>query len=181
LNIISGEKRGILVDVSGTRCGPAKGGAPMNSVIKEYPTPVKASDEENVTILIKNMGDGVKIAKRERCVKCIDLDEFHYKGADDCKNPNNEYVKLRNKCDTACDLTGWTIKDRKGHGYVLPSHQLDAGSAVAIYSGCGTDNLDELYWCYDAGGLCDAVWNNDGDTLYLRDSGGFLCLEYTYP
>ena len=88
LNIVSGAKRGILVDIYGTRCSPSRGGASLASPVKEYPTPVKNETEENVTIIIKNIGDGVRIARKQACVKCVVLDEFHYTAPDDCDNPN---------------------------------------------------------------------------------------------
>jgi hypothetical protein len=40
----------------------------------------------------------------------------------------------------------------------------------------GSNTATELYWGRSYG----AVWNNDGDTLYLRDSNGNLVLSYSY-
>jgi len=182
LNIINADKEGVLINVPGTRCGMAKGGASFRAHLESYPEPVKNATEENVTLVIRNREDGVYIGRMDKCSGCIAIDEFHYDAGDDCDNLNGEYVRFRNTCDAQCNLAGWTVKDKIDDRpeYTFPSFVLNSGSTVTLYTGCGTDTTSEVYWCSN-GYPCNAVWNNDGDTLYLRESNGFLCLEYTYP
>ncbi|MDI6811717.1 MAG: lamin tail domain-containing protein [archaeon] len=53
------------------------------------------------------------------------------------------------------------------------------GATVTLYTGAGKDTTTELYW-NSSGCRCNAVWNNDGDTLYLRDMNGNLVMSYSY-
>lgn len=49
-------------------------------------------------------------------------------------------------------------------------------ATFTLFSGRGSDTKDALYWNSKS-----AVWNNDGDTLFLRDDKGNLVLSYSYP
>uniref|UniRef100_UPI001BD391C9 NosD domain-containing protein n=1 Tax=Methanomethylovorans sp. TaxID=2758717 RepID=UPI001BD391C9 len=85
-------------------------------------------------------------------------------------NLKDEWVKIMNSGSFAVDLTGWEIKDEGDiHTYKFPSFQLGAGEAVTLYTTKGTNTGTELYW--GSGGF---VWNDDGDTAYLYNSGGYL-------
>jgi hypothetical protein len=48
---------------------------------------------------------------------------------------------------------------------------------VRLVTGCGDDTSRTLHWCADG----SAVWNNDGDTVFLRDDAGNLVASLTYP
>lgn len=89
-------------------------------------------------------------------------------GRDD-QNKNGEWIKIANDGPTAVDMTGWSIRDESTrHRYSFPTgFTLEAGAEVRVFSGCGDDGVDELYWC-DA----DPVWNNGGDTGFLVDADG---------
>jgi len=47
---------------------------------------------------------------------------------------------------------------------------------VTLRTGTGTDTDADLYW-----GSGAAVWNNDGDTVIVRNSDGDPVLRETYP
>ena len=96
---------------------------------------------------------------------------------DDNENLNEEYVRLRNLGDLAVDMTGWVLKDASAsHRYAFPAgFLLAAGLEVRIYSGCGTDTPNSLYWC--SGG---AIWNNDGDTAFVLDQNGNTVVYQDY-
>ncbi len=94
---------------------------------------------------------------------------------DDNKNLNDEYFVLKNTSTKPINLTGWTVKDAATHIYTFPSFILGGNASVTIFTGSGSNTAVELYW-----GSTRAIWNNDGDTLYLRDKNGNLVLEYTY-
>jgi len=113
--------------------------------------------------------------------QCIEIYYFHYNAiGNDCNNLNDEYVTFKNNCLYPCDLTGWTVKDEASRvPYTFPSFILDSNATVTLYTGCGNNTNTELYWC-SRGYTCNAIWNNDGDTLYLRNSEGSLILNYNY-
>ncbi|MHC1600317.1 MAG: lamin tail domain-containing protein [Candidatus Methanospirareceae archaeon] len=65
-------------------------------------------------------------------------------------------------------MTGGTVKNEANHIYTFPDFTLAGGATVTLYTGSGKDITTELYW-NSSGHSCNAIWNNDGDTLYLRD------------
>ena len=113
--------------------------------------------------------------------RCIGIYYFHWDAAgNDCDNLNDEYVVFKNSCPYPCNLTGWSVKDESSRNpYIFPELILESGSTVTLYTGCGTDTDTSLYWC-SSGYTCNAIWNNRGDTLYLRNSNGELVLSYSY-
>ena len=112
---------------------------------------------------------------------CIGIYYFHWNAeGDDCNNINDEYVVFSNSCPYSISLSGWTVKDEATHIYTFHDYTLAAMSTITLYTSSGTDTSTELYWG-SSGKTCNAVWNNDGDTLYLRDDEGKLVLSYSYP
>ena len=91
-------------------------------------------------------------------------------------DPNGEWVELTNEGDVPVDLRGYTLADTGPHVYTFGPLVLAPGATVRVRSGRGTDMPTELHW-----GLAgDAVWNNDGDTAYLRDSTGTFVDSFSY-
>ena len=82
---------------------------------------------------------------------------------------NAEYVVLKNMTGTNRSLTGWTLKDKTGYTYKFPTFTLKAGAKVTVHTGKGTATQYHRYF-----GFTNYVWNNTGDTAYLRTSGGTL-------
>ena len=114
------------------------------------------------------------------CKSCIKLVELHYDArGNDCINTNDEYVVLENTCNFMCDLTGWIVKDESKNMFVFPAFKLKPHRRVYIYTGCGVSNETALFWCV-TGRKCNAVWNNNGDTLYLMDRDEKIVLVYRY-
>lgn len=111
---------------------------------------------------------------------CISIADFHYDASgNDCTNLNDEYVTFKNNCAFSCDLSSWTINDASIHTYTFQSFALGSGNSFTLYTGSGTSTAAKLYWDsrYTP---CKAIWNNDGDTIYLRNSNNELILNYTY-
>jgi micrococcal nuclease len=75
-------------------------------------------------------------------------------------------------------MTGWTVKDEATHIFTFPSFHLAPQATVTLYSGSGTNTTDKLYW--NRADERYAIWNNTGDTVYLRDVNGNLVIEYSY-
>ncbi|QSG09579.1 Metal-dependent hydrolase of the beta-lactamase superfamily II [Halapricum desulfuricans] len=95
---------------------------------------------------------------------------------DDRENLNDEYVVFTNSGDSTLDLAGWTIADAAGHTYTVPAGvSLDPGAELVLRTGSGTDTATELYW-----GSGSPIWNNNGDTVIVRNSTGSIVIEEDY-
>jgi len=95
---------------------------------------------------------------------------------DDTQNPNGEWVEIINQGSAAVAMQGYTLKDEANHIYTFGSFSLAPNSAVRLFSGPGQNTPTQLYWGYSG----ESVWNNGGDTAFLRDAGGALVDSYTY-
>jgi len=105
----------------------------------------------------------------------IAIVHFNAEG-DDRKNLNDEYIVIENRADEPVDLTGWTVYDESNaHRYLFPSFVLSGKAKVTLRTGLGKNTRDELFW-----GSRSPVWNNDGDTVFIRDSEGNLVASYVY-
>jgi endonuclease YncB( thermonuclease family) len=101
--------------------------------------------------------------------------QFNAPGNDN-DNKNEEYVCIVNSGSGAIDLLGWSIHDEYGWTFQFPLFNLEGNSMLRVFTGCGTDSSQELYWCKDE----TAVWNNDGDCVYLINSEGIEAAKYCY-
>ena len=105
---------------------------------------------------------------------CISVKQFNYDAeGNDNDNLNEEYVVLANSCDDLI-MTGWTLKDESASNKFTFA-TFTAPKEFTIYSGVGDNSETEIYW-----GRTQAVWNNNGDTLFLRDKEGNLILSDSY-
>tara|TARA_Y100000310_G_C20533912_1_gene739877 strand:- start:33 stop:1055 length:1023 start_codon:yes stop_codon:yes gene_type:complete len=113
--------------------------------------------------------------------KCIYITNFHFNAAgNDNYNLNDEYVTFGNKCSYSIDMTSWTIKDETAsHIYTVPSFTFQSSSTFTLFTGTGTNTNSALYWGRTSGDYA-AIWNNGGDTLFLRDSNRNLVLSQSY-
>ncbi|MGW5050356.1 lamin tail domain-containing protein [Actinokineospora sp. NPDC004072] len=80
---------------------------------------------------------------------------------------NGEYIALKNTSGSAKTITGWTLRDKQNHVYKFPATTIGAGKYLYVRTGKGTNNATTRYW-----GKTWYVWNNDGDTAYLRNAAG---------
>jgi len=96
---------------------------------------------------------GIWKKSKDKCASCIILIRLN-------KIDPGEYVLLKNSCNFGCNLSQWTIKDEATHFTTL-NFSLLAGQEKKIeYKG--------------------RIWNDNHDTLFLRDSKGLLVLWYRY-
>ncbi len=96
---------------------------------------------------------------------------------DDAQNLNGEWVRFVNRGTEPVDLDGWEVADESAsHRYRFSDLRLDPGSSVTLFSGCGTDDDARRYWCVSG----SAVWNNSGDTVFLRDGRGNIVVSSSY-
>ncbi len=90
---------------------------------------------------------------------------YNSPGSDNRSNTslNAEYVILKNTRTSAINLKGWTLRDKANHVYTFTSFSLGATKSVVVHTGRGTNTATHRYW-----GQGNYVWNNTGDTAYVR-------------
>ena len=94
---------------------------------------------------------------------------------DDRQNLNDEYIVIENRGNTPIDLTGWTVLDEANHRYLFPNFVLSAKVRLMLRTGLGKNTKSEIFW-----GSRRPIWNNDGDTIFIKDAEGSLILSYVY-
>lgn len=93
----------------------------------------------------------------------------------DNTNLNDEYVMIKNVGDDFIDISGWTVKDSATNIYRFKRYLFEPSSTIYLFTGSGNDEGGKFYW-----GSPQPIWNNDSDTLYLRDREGLLIEIYDY-
>jgi micrococcal nuclease len=94
----------------------------------------------------------------------------------DNENLNDEYVVFRNAGETPLAIGGWTVTEGAGREYVFPAGTtLAPGATITLHTGSGSDSSTDRFW-----GQSRAVWNNDGDTVTVRDESGRRVLTVEY-
>lgn len=97
----------------------------------------------------------------------------------DNQNKNGEWIEIKNTCSELVSLDKWLLKDSSASNrYQFKNFSLDAGRDVLLYSGCGQDSEDKLYWQCPEGKY--AIWNNAGDHAFLYNEKGELVSDYQY-
>lgn len=137
----------------------------------------------NPAVLHRDTLDVAEAAARERgqglwtpspYTGCVSITGFHWDApGNDNDNRNQENVTFHNRCSEV-DLDGWTVMDHGTKRYTFEAVVPPDGS-VTLYSGSGEDTDAERFW-----GAGTAVWNNDGDRLFLRDRDGLLVAHRSY-
>lgn len=89
--------------------------------------------------------------------------------------PLEEYVEIQNTGGTAATMTNWTLSDESNRIFTFPTFNLPAGGLVRVWTKSGTNTSTDLYW-----GSGQAIWNNNGDTAYLRNAAGTLVSVCSY-
>ena len=82
---------------------------------------------------------------------------------------------IENREDTPLDLTAWTVSDEANHRYLFPSFTLKAKAAVTLRTCLGRNTESKLFW-----GSRNSIWNNDGDTIFVRNTEGQLAVSLIY-
>ena len=141
---------------------------------KKYEAKLKESEMKAI-----RTGGCMWKTKENTCSGCIKIVKFNWNAkGNDCNNLNDEYIVFRNSCNFSCNLTGWKVRD-SGHIYKFHDFIVEGNSVFTLYTGIGNDTKTELYW-NNKGKKCNAIWNNNGDTLYLRDLEGNIMLIHNY-
>lgn len=93
----------------------------------------------------------------------------------DTENLNGEWASIKNTGSKSLNMDGWTLKDAGTNIYRFEDFTLESGKNVILYTGSGTNTREKLYW-----NSKQPIWNNEHDTLYLRDNNGLLVYIYNY-
>lgn len=97
--------------------------------------------------------------------------QYDSPGTDNRSNTslNAEWVSLVNSGASAVNLKGYTIRDKAGHVYKFAtSFSIPGkGGRVWLHTGSGRNDARNRYW-----GSGNYIWNNTGDTAYLRNASG---------
>lgn len=99
---------------------------------------------------------------------------YDAKGKDEL-NLNGEWVEIINKGTDKIKLNGWTVKDLATNIYTFKDIILYPKTRIFLFTGKGEDKDNKLYWKSDR-----PIWNNDHDTLYLRNNKGKLVAYISY-
>ena len=103
--------------------------------------------------------------------------DITYDGDATTNDPNDETVVIVNGASAPLDMTGWTLRDTRGHLYTFGAFILPVDGQVTLYTGKGTDSATKRYW-----GQSSGVLDNTGpETVTLRDASGLLIDSYPYP
>lgn len=125
---------------------------------------------------------GIWEKSRNPCASCISLKEIENgENKDDC-SAGNEWIAFLNQCSQACALNGWTIKDDASHIYAFKEIVLQENQELILYSGQGQNNqtTEQVILFFQNKDKCASVWNDDTDSLFLRDDQGKLVMYEHY-
>jgi endonuclease YncB( thermonuclease family) len=106
----------------------------------------------------------------------------------DAKNPNGEWVAIKNDSSQSADISGWDVRDSSHEGdpaYVFPSGTvIPPHHILRLHSGEGTNNfqtLDFYNWGASINRWTNNFANGMGDGAYLQDNKGNIRSSATYP
>jgi hypothetical protein len=81
---------------------------------------------------------------------------------------NNEWISLINSGARSVNLSGFTIRDKANHVYRFGNLVIAGkGGRVWLHTGSGKNTARNVHW-----GSRWYIWNNTGDTAYLRNASG---------
>jgi len=87
----------------------------------------------------------------------------------------NEYVEIENVDTVPVQLMNWTLRDEANHIFTFPSFVIQPSQKCRVYT-----NEDHPESCGFSYGSSSAIWDNAGDTAYLRDGNGTLIDDISY-
>ncbi|PLX26683.1 hypothetical protein C0583_06650 [Candidatus Parcubacteria bacterium] len=87
----------------------------------------------------------------------------------------DEYIEIQNNGE-ALSMDDYEIRDGSGKSYVFDDFGIASGESFKVFTGCGEDTSQELYWCH----TYSAIWNNSGDEAYLLNPSDEIIATYTY-
>jgi hypothetical protein len=104
----------------------------------------------------------------------IRITNIFYDGVVSTSEPD-EYVEIRNYDSVPIQLQNWTLRDIADHIFTFPNYVMQPDEVCRIYT--NEVHPESCGFSYGSG---SAIWNNGGDTAYLRNGNGTLIDEYSY-
>jgi micrococcal nuclease len=168
-------ENGAGVDVGGALVGAG------HAISRRYPPDTARSDRyDRLQQAARSAGRGQWAADAcgtPRQDTSVAIDVHADAAGDDNFNLDDEWVRFTNGSAAPLDLTGWLVADESAsHRYTFDQLVLPPGASVTLRTGCGPDGPRDRYWC----NRDSAVWNNSGDTVFLRDPSGNNVAVLTY-
>lgn len=80
---------------------------------------------------------------------------------------NKEWISIINASSSSVQLKGWTIRDKANHVFTFGTTTIKPNTRLLLLTGKGSPVPNHRY--YNSGNY---IWNNDGDTAYLRNPAG---------
>lgn len=118
--------------------------------------------------IMKSLGAGATNTSIYDIAPNIAITAIHYNGSG--TKEADEFVEIKNNGRMAQNLNTWTLADKDNHTYTFPSVTLNPSASLRVYTDMGTYSF----------GSGSAIWNNSGDTGYLRAGTGGLIDSYSY-
>lgn len=87
----------------------------------------------------------------------------------------NEYVEIENVDSVPVQLMNWTLRDEANHIFTFPSFVIQPSKKCRVYT-----NVFDPESCGFSYGSSLEIWDNGGDTAYLRDGNGTLIDDISY-
>jgi len=83
--------------------------------------------------------------KEVSCIRIVNINADA--PGNDNENKNGEWIEIKNTCSQAISMESWLLKDSSASNkYEFKDFTLEGSKSVIIYSGCGKDTQDKLYW-----------------------------------
>lgn len=155
------------------RPSPTATPVPSSTAMPLSPTPTPEPVTATPTSVTPTPTPTLEAAKVVVDAGCCQFDA----PGNDNKNKEAEWVCFANVGGQAADMTGWVLRDEYGWRYTFPAFSLAPGQTVRVHTGCDANTAMDLYWCKDG---ATAVWNNEGDTVFLLDTEGNPVTKYSY-
>jgi endonuclease YncB( thermonuclease family) len=95
------------------------------------------------------------------CIKLLEL-----------KVVGEEKVILKNECKFPIQIENWSLEDESHNRFKFPKYLFRPNETIEIYTRNKTTRFSFKKKF--------PIWDREGDTLFLRDSQGFLVLFYRY-
>lgn len=113
-------------------------------------------------------------------IACLKITNINLQNKNWNSDKNSQWIEITNFCKKDLNLRNWSIKDTSSSNrYRFKNFNLNSNAGVVIYSGCGNDNLTQLFWSCPSPQF--PIWNRDGDHAFLLNSDGFVISDFKYP
>ncbi len=116
-------------------------------------------------VQLRSASDEVVFEHRWPCtVSCgytygLKIDKVNYNApGDDSKNPNGEWIRIKNNSTATQDLQNWKIKVGPYQLVSVASRPMEPGESIKIFIGKGSNTSSKIYW-----GKSKGILLNSGD------------------